>query len=211
MPTPAVVQQFNMDPVKSSPISNPPSSNITNIPAEAYQTYMKIVDPEGIYLNKLSRLLYNSYLVDSNIEDPNSPVPGKKLVRIGGVNQKTLVNWEGYNTITNNFLLLASEVISTTEFDTSELDLRRICVNGVWGIIFQLVRNWEDWDFNDETEIITLGNALWFNIYGVSRRSTGGGKMLGFLTNLFKYIGNRNHPEDDRNQVKFWGNKNATT
>lgn len=201
-------QNFIMAPPK------PPSQHVTpgaiasssvSIPAEAYQTYNKIIDPEGIYLNKLSRLLYSAYLVKSDVYDPSSPAPGYKLVEIGGKNRKTLVNWEGYNTITNNFMLLVSEVISTTEFDLKELNLKQLCIDGIWAIIFQLIANWEDWDFNDPTQIVPLTMELWFNVYSVSRRSTGGGKMLKFLTGIFKFLGpHRSSDDEERDKVKFW-------
>lgn len=178
-------------------------SNI-NVPAEAYETYTKIIDPDGIYLNKLSRLLWNCYLVKSDEFDPRSPVAGYKLVEIGGTARK-MMSWEGYNTITNNFILLVSEAISTTEFDQKEINLKQVCFDAIWGIICQLVANWDIWEFDDPMEIMNIGIALWFNIYSVSRRSTGGGKMLQFLTNLFKHLGGRRNDEpDERHKVKFW-------
>lgn len=204
-----VQQQFIMTAPKqpqNQPIQ-PQNPSIPSIPAEAYLTYLKIIDPEGIYLNKLSRLLYSAYLIKTDTVDEKSPVPGYRLAEIGGDKRKTLVNWDGYNTVTNNYLLLVSEVISTTEFDLKEINLKRVCIDGVWSIIFQLVANWEAWEFTDETEILPLGIGMWFNVYGLSRRSTGGGKMLHFLTGLFKFLGpHRGKYEDENpNKVKFWG------
>jgi len=204
---PEVQQNFIMQPPKQSGSSTtiPAASAVVNLPAEAYQTYNKIIDPEGIFLNKLSRLLYSAILVKSDVLDESSPIPGYKLIEVGGKFRKTLVNWDGYNIITNNFIMLVSEVISTTEFDTKEINLKEICKDGVMAIIDQLVVNWDSWDFKDPMEIMPLAVQMWFNLYGVARRSTGGGKMLKFLTGIFKFLGpNRSTEEEHKDRVKFW-------
>ena len=205
----AIQQQFNIKPPDrpDGAGASMPGTHVTNIPGEVYETYVKIIDPDGIYLNKLSRLLWNCYLVKSDEFDPRSPVPSYKLVEIGDKEEKKMMSWTGYNTITNNFILYVSEVISTTEFDEKGIDLRQVCFDGTWAIMSQPAENWDIWEFRDEGEIETLGIAIWFNLYSVSRRSTNGGKMLGFLTNLFKHLGNKkNEPEEDRHKVKFWKN-----
>ena len=218
MPSPPVVQQFNMSPAKSPVNGVSSSGNAVHIPGEAYTAALKIIDPEAIFLNKLSRLLYNAYLTPSEFADPNSPVPGYKLSLISPGKDKegkelprhTLVNWDGYNTITNNYMLLVSEAISTTEFDTKEIQLKQFCIDGVWAIMVQLITNWEEWEFRDPAQIVPLGLELWFNLYAVSRRSTGGGHMLQFLTGLFKFLGARNKDDrEDANKVSFWGKPDA--
>ena len=206
---PAGLQQnFIMQPPKQSPAQAALSNSavpMLNVPGEAFQTYHKIIDPEGIFLNKLSRLLYSSMLVKSDVIDESSPIPGYRLTKVGGSNRTTLVNWEGYNTITNNYMLLVSEVISTTEFDVKEINLKDICRDGVMAIIDQIVVNWDKWEFKDPMQLMPLALEMWLNLYGVCRRSTGGGKMLKFLTGLFKFLGPNKHFEDEpRDRVKFW-------
>lgn len=211
MPAP-LQQNFIMQPPKD-PVAMPSmqQGGMTQIPAEAYLTYMKVIDPEGIYLNKYSRLLYNSYLVRSDVFDETSPIPGYKRMQIGGPGKKTLVNWDGYSTITNNFIILVSEAVSTTEFDLKEINLKRICIDGVWSIIVQLVTNWEDWEFDDPAEIMPLGIGMWLNVYSITRRSTGGGKMLHFLTGLFKFLGpHRPRDEENPQAIKFWRSNGST-
>jgi len=206
MAVPVVEQKFMMNqperPEGHTGISSNPS---VNVPAEAYETYTKIIDPDAIYLNKMSRLLWDCYLVKSEEFDPKSPVPGYKLIEIGGKDVKKMMSWEGYNTITNNFIMLVSEAISTSEFDQKELNLKKVCFDGVWAIICQLVANWDAWEFDDPNQIMTLGIEMWFNVYAISRRSSKGG-MLRFLTDIFKHLGGkRNQEDEERHKVKFWG------
>lgn len=206
MAVPAIEQKFMMQaPERPEGHSGSIGNTQVNVPAEAYETYTKIIDPDAIYLNKLSRLLWNCYLVKSEEFDPRSPVPGYKLIEIGGATAKKMMSWEGYNTITNNFVMLVSEAISTSEFDQKDLNLRKVCFDGVWAIICQLVANWDVWEFDDPNEIMTLGIEMWFNMYAVSRRSNKGGFMH-FLTDIFKHLGNNRRAEDEeRHKVKFWG------
>src|SRR5690349_7007948 len=114
-------QNFNITPPRNPLQINPAQQNDNRISDEAYRTYNKLVDPEGIFQNKLARMLYSAVLVKSETFDPNSPMEGYKLVLLGGKNRKPAMSWEGYNMIASSYILLASEVISTTEFDVKEI------------------------------------------------------------------------------------------
>jgi hypothetical protein len=199
------------------------TTHITNIPAEAYNSFNKMVDPDAMFLNKITRGLISAVMVKDDIGDSVSPLPGFKLVGIGQsldpdnpdytlpdkdgkiYRRNTQVKYEGYNIIVNNFLMLVSEAISTTDFDPKEIDLRAVTVDGIMGIVEQIVTNWEDWEWNDETQTMNLGLAMWFNMYAISRRSTGGGKMLQFLTGIFKFLAPHGRGEEENaNKMIFW-------
>ena len=189
-----------------TPMGQPPI-----IPPEVLDTYNRIIDPKGIYLGTLTRLLYHANLVKDDTFDPTSPLPGYKLVPLEAPEfsgkkkeRKTLVNWDGYNTLTNNFIMMVSEPISTTQLDVKEIKLKDVLIDGVWNIIVQLVTNWEDWEFEDPSAILTIGYQMWWNAYAVSRRSTGG-KMLNFLTGLIRATSSDKEKENKPEKVHFWG------
>jgi len=207
MPQPgaAVQANFNMQPVKESVSGQPYGyQQPTQISDEAYRTYNKLVDPEGIYANKLSRMLFSSVLVKSNTEDPMSPFEGYTLKKLGGKDTKTAMNWDGYNEVSSGFIFLGSEIASTTEFDVREIDLKSVCLEGITSITDRIVCNRREWEVRDPLIIMELGLAMWFNLYGLCRRSTGGGKMLMFITGLFKFLGPKRDSEEQQQQRGFW-------
>ena len=210
MPNPPTTlnQNFNLKPANPTyAIGNspPPENRVSD---EAYRTYNKLVDPEGIFLNKLTRMLYSAVLIKSNDFDPNSPVEGYKLVLLGGGSRKAAMSWEGYNMITSSYILLCSEVISTTEFDVKEINLRQVGIDGIMGIMDMAVANRKNWHIRDPMIYVPLGMAMWFNFYSICRRSTGGGKMLMFITGLFKFLGRKNgEDEESPSKVRFWSRR----
>jgi hypothetical protein len=203
VPSSAVQANFNMTPVKDGVSSGPYGGQPVQVSDEAYRTYNKLVDPEGIFGNKLSRMLFSSVLVKSDEPDGLSPFEGYALKKIGPANSKTAMNWEGYNEVASGYILLASEVISTTEFDTKELDLKTICVEGISSIVDRIVCNRREWEVRDPLLIMEVGLSMWFNLYSLCRRSTGGGKMLMFITGLFKFISHNRNDEEERARG-FW-------
>lgn len=207
-PGAAVQANFNMTPIKESVSGMPYGAGYQQpqVSEEAYRTYNKLVDPEGIFANKLSRLLYSSVLVRSNEPDNNSPIEGYKLQKLGPANAPTAMNWTGYNEVSSAFILLASEVASTTEFDVKEIDLKEMCLEGITSITDRIVCNRKEWAVRDPLIIMELGLAMWFNLYGLCRRSTGGGKMLMFITGLFKFLG-PHQGQDEQQKNSIWGKR----
>lgn len=211
MPVPTKLEQnFNITPPRYPTQPSTRTENSDRISDEAYRTYNKLVDPEGIFQNKLARMLYSSVLVKSETFDPASPMEGYKLVLLGGKNRKPAMNWEGYNMVASSFILLASEVVSTTEFDTKEIQLKEVCIDGIFGIIDMALANRRKWQISDPQLYVPLGTAMWFNLYGLCRRSTGGGKMLMFITGLFKFLGHGSFEDQEQNsKVRFWSRGRA--
>lgn len=213
MPNPPtkLEQNFNITPARPQIGLNSQAPQQNQISDEAYRTYNKLVDPEGIFLNKMTRMLYSGVLLHSDVYDPNSPMEGYRLVLLGGTARREPMSWEGYNMITSSYILLCSEVISTTEFNPKEIDLKRICQDGVMSIIDMAVANRKNWRIRDPMIYVPLGMAMWFNLYGIMRRSTGGGKMLMFITGLFKFLGsNRHEDEEPANRVRFFNRPRHT-
>lgn len=205
MPGAAVQANFNMQPVKESVSSNPYGYNQQpQVSDEAYRTYNKLVDPEGIFANKLSRMLYGSVLIKSNEPDPYSPFEGYQLKKLGGKNTNTAMNWDGYNEVASGFIFLASEVASTTEFDVKEIDLQSLCIEGITSITDRIVCNRKEWAVRDPLIVMEIGLSMWFNLYGLCRRSTGGGKMLMFITGLFKFLGPKQDANGEQQNRGFW-------
>ena len=198
-----VTANFNMQPINEH-LGSSYGQQQPQISDEAYRTYTKLVDPEGIFANKISRMLFSSVLVKSNESDDLSPFEGYSLKRLGGADAKTAMNWDGYNEVSSAYIFLASEIVSTTEFDVKEIDLQSMCVEGVMSIMDRVVCNRKEWTVRDPLLIMEIGHAMWFNLYGLCRRSTGGGKMLMFITGLFKFIGGRNQQPTEEQKKGFW-------
>lgn len=139
-------------------------------PPEGYRFYEKLVDPEVMFLNKITGILYGARLVKSNTPDPDSPVPGYSLVKIGGTNWKHPMNLEGYQTTVHDCLLILGEDKSTTIFP-DDYNLALFSGRKTMSIIGMMGANREDWEFSNYTLIYPFGLSLWNSIVAIHSRS----------------------------------------
>lgn len=201
-----LAQQFVFNPPKqaggASVAGSSPISFTT--PAEAFETFYKAIDPELMYLNPLSRLLYSAQYVKSDEADPSSLLPGYKLIMIGGKGRKPKVNWDGYNTIMNTFLMNVGTAISTTEFDRKEFQLLKFCIDSTMAMDDMLIANRKEWEFTDFAFHMPFGMTVCYNIYAIACRSANGGRMM---KDMMKALGGafaHRGTEEDKVKPQIW-------
>lgn len=208
MPAP-IAQQFILNPPRTGGLAAAGGSSPVSYttPAEAFETFYKAIDPELMYLNPLSRLLYNVAYVKSDEPDPRSLLPGYRLVEVGGVGdkkRKPKVNWDGYNTVMNTFMMNVGIAISTTEFDRKEFQLLKFCIDATMALDDMLIANRREWEFSDFAFHIPFGMMVCYNIYAVACRSANGGRMM---KDMMKALGGAlsgGSREEDRTSPKVW-------
>ncbi len=195
-----LAQQFVLNPP-------PTHSDVANTgiaftaPAEAFETFYKLVDPELIYLNQLTRLLYSAQYVKTNQPDPESLLPGYKLAEMPGEKK---VNWEGYNTIANVFLMDVGIAISTTEINTKEFRLLQFCIDKTMAIDDMLIANREKWNFTDFAFHVPFGMTIFYNLYAIASRSSNGGKMMNGMIKALNGILGSVGQQEDQNKPRIW-------
>ena len=143
---------------------------IPQMPGEGYKLIDKIIDPNALYLDKLTTFLYSAHLVKSPIIDPESPVPGFKLIKIGGKNWKPNMNQVGYATTTSEVLMALSEDGSVTRFP-DDFKLQFFAARQTMAIINMMGTNREDWEFTNYSIIYPFGLTLWKAIVATLSRS----------------------------------------
>jgi len=162
-----------INPPKAPEPSYPQLTNpalVPQISGEGYKLIDRLVDPNALYLDKLTTLLYSAHLQKSTTIDPESPVPGFKLTKIGGTKWKPNVNLIGYTTITSEVLMALSEDGSVTRFP-SDFQLPRFCARQTMSIIGMMIANNEEWEFTNYTIIYPFGLTLWKALVATLSRS----------------------------------------
>lgn len=206
--TPSLQQNFIMPPQKQPQFSAAASGVALSYtpPTAAFETAYKIIDPEVMFHNRISKLLYNAQYVKANDTDPGSLIEGYKLVKIRDLEGKEAppkISWDGFSTIMNTYLLSVTEAASTTDFD-KDFQLRDFCVDNTLAIMVMLAANRRIWKFKDSALIVPLGMNLWYNMYAIGRRSMNGGKTLSaILKGLIGYMGHKPEEEGGRKPI-FW-------
>lgn len=191
-------QQFVFSPPQRQ---NEISSIAFTAPAEAFETFYKLVDPELIYLNQLTRLLYSAQYVKTPQPDPESLLPGYKLVELPGEKK---VNWEGYNTIANIFLMDVGIAISTTEINTKEFKLIKFCIDKTMALDDMLIANRERWNFTDFAFHVPFGMTVFYSMYAVASRSANGGKMMNGMIKALNNALSIRANEEEVARPRFW-------
>lgn len=164
-----------------------------------YKTIQRIMDPEYIMMNKLSRLLYSSQLIKTETIDMDSPIPGYTLVKLKDTDGtwKTNINYLGYQTIANMILMLTNEAISTAEFKEKNFNLEDFTFDATMGIIDTLCINHREWVFQNASLVEPIGMIIWENIYAIGSRGMNGGKTLRWI---FQALMGRNGLESNEPQ-----------
>lgn len=137
---------------------------------KGYQLIDRLVDPNALYLDKLTTFLYSAHLVKSPTIDPESPVPGYKLIKIGGANWKPNVNQVGYATISSEILMALSEDGSVTRFP-DDFKLQFFSARQVMAIINMMAVNREEWQFTNYSMLYPFGLTMWKAIVATLSRS----------------------------------------
>lgn len=158
---------------REQPSSLPSLTNANLIPQmsdKGYQLIDRLVDPNALYLDKLTTFLYSAHLTKSSIPDPESPVPGYKLMKIGGEHWKPNMNQEGYATTTAEILMALSEDGSVTRFP-DDFKLQFFAARQTMSIIGMMIANREAWEFTNYSIIYPFGHTLWKAIVATLSRS----------------------------------------
>ena len=140
------------------------------VSGEGYKLVDRIVDPNAIYLDKLTMFLYSARLVKTKTLDPDSPLPGFTILKIGGDNWKPNVNLLGYTTIASEILMALAEDGSITRFP-DYFKLEFFCARQVMSIIGMMMANREEWEFTNYTIIYPFGHTLWKAMVATLSRS----------------------------------------
>lgn len=156
---------------QDNPLSSLASNNmIPQISSEGYKLIDRLVDPNALYLDKLTTFLYSAHLVKSNTISEDDFIPGYRLVKVGGVKWKPNVNLIGTQTITSEVLMALAEDGSVTRFPADFL-LERFAARQTMAIIGMMISNREEWEFTNYTMIYPFGLTLWKAIVAVLSRS----------------------------------------
>lgn len=154
----------------------PSLSNLANaqlIPqmsGEGYKLVDRLIDPNAIYLDKLTAFLYNAHLQKSSIPDPESPIPGYKLLKIGGKKWRPNMNQDGYSTASSEILMALAEDGSITRFP-NDFKLQFFCARQTMAIICMMCTNREDWEFTNYSIIYSFGLTMWKAMVATLSRS----------------------------------------
>ena len=174
--TNVVVQTTPRGPDPSTLVS-PRNNIISNFSPEQVKLYERLMDSEAMFMNKLTRLLYNAELIKSNTIDMDSPIAGFTLAKHGfsedpKKNQwKPNINFTGYLTVTNTVLLLTSDAMSSTKLDSDKFDLGYFCYTSTLSVTDMITSNREKWEFTDPMLIVDIGLCIWINVYSIASRS----------------------------------------
>lgn len=137
---------------------------------KGYQVVQAIIDPNAIYLDKLTAFLYSAHLTKSPVYDAESPVPGYKLTKIGGKDWKPNMSQTGYSTTVSEVLMALSEDGSVTRFP-DEFKLQFYAARQTMAIIGMMIANREEWEFTNYSIIYPFGLTLWKAIVATLSRS----------------------------------------
>ena len=160
---------------KGQPESNPLTSLgaqnlIPQISSEGYKLIDRLVDPNALYLDKLTTYLYSAHLIKSNQISDEDFIPGYRLVKVGGSKWKPNVNLIGTTTITSEVLMALAEDGSVTRFPNDFL-LQRFCSRQTMAIIGMMISNREEWEFTNYTMIYPFGLTLFKAMVATLSRS----------------------------------------
>ena len=162
--TPSAVKQ-------DSQLPNLQNTNLVpQMSDKGYQLIDRLVDPNALYLDKLTTFLYAGHLTKSQVYDPESPVPGYKLTKIGGKAWKPNMNQSGYSTTVSEVLMALSEDGSVTRFP-DDFKLQYFAARQTMAIIGMMIANREEWEFTNYTIIYPFGLTLWKAIVATLSRS----------------------------------------
>jgi len=140
------------------------------ISGEGYKLIDRLVDPNALYLDKLTTFLYCAHLVKSNTFDPESPYPGYRLMKVGGTNWKPNMNLLGYTTVSSEILMALAEDGSVTRFP-KDFMLAFFCARQTMSIIAMMCANRKEWEFTNYMLIDSFGHTLWKALVAVLSRS----------------------------------------
>jgi hypothetical protein len=146
------------------------SNMIPQMSDKGYQVVQAIIDPNAIYLDKMTAFLYGAHLTKSPIYDPESPVPGYKLTKVGGLNWKPNMNQTGYSTTVSEVLMALSEDGSVTRFP-NDFKLQYYAARQTMSIVGMMIANREEWEFTNYSIIYPFGLTLWKAIVATLSRS----------------------------------------
>ena len=202
-----VAQQFIIHPPAGSKSLQPNrdlNQPLYQTSDEGWRSIMKMFNPDAVWLDKITRLLYSATLVKTNTTDKSSPLSGYTLQDItadGTGKPIRNINYEGYITYANNFILFCSEVHSTTHAEPKEVSPLISAIDDTFALIDMLTANWEAWGYTNELLTVPLGLATFEGIYFTRRRSVGGN----FLAKLFRAFSPspNQEPMDEKPRVKF--------
>jgi len=168
------------------------------------KSVLELVDPDVLYLDKLTRLLYSASLVKTGASDPKSPLSGYSLqMTMDEKNEHhPTISYEGYATIANNYILFVTHTHATTHLDTKKYNLEESAVMDTMSLMDMLCANWEAWHFENDTMIVSLGLAIFEGIYFTRRRSAEG-NMLNKLVKILSGGSNPSMQEDGKPKVKW--------
>lgn len=135
---------------------------------EETKFYKELVNTDSLFANKLCGLFFGGRLIPSGTIDPESPIPGYRLVRRSDVKEN--ISIEGFTTLMHMCLIPLGEDKSTTLYG-DDFQLPRFSVRQTMSIIVMLAANHEDWKCENYTLIWPFGHALWDSIVAIHERS----------------------------------------
>jgi hypothetical protein len=213
------VQQFVINPPpRINPVQPDPRLSQPQVfaqTAESYEFYKSLVISDVLWLDKLTRLLYSATLVRTNKIDPQSPLPGHTLVKVSLTNPedpstaikikrkdawRPNINFTGYMTVANNFLLFVSEVSSTTSLDEKTFNIKGFAVDSTMAIADMICANRKQWEFENHTLIRPIGLAVFKAIYYSDRRSIHGNLLEKIWSNIMQPVA---HKEKEEPKIKL--------
>lgn len=193
--------------VQENPLSSIASGNmIPQMSSEGYKLIDKLLDSNTLWLDKLTTLLYCAHLVKDSVPDPDSPIPGFRLVKIGGeAKWKPNVNLVGYTTVVSEILLAINVEGSITRFPDDFL-LQRFASRQTMAIVGLMLSNRSDYAFQNYTIIYPFGLTLWKALVAILSRSVAGpGKttLMDKIMSPMLWLGQNNSQAETPNKKWF--------
>jgi hypothetical protein len=139
---------------------------LPTISPEAYKTYEKLIDPEVLFMKKLTGVLYGGRLLKTSTTDPNSPLEGYRLVEP----EKPNMSLTGYTTVAADIMMILGEDKSTTVWPR-KYDLAMYAARKTMSEVGIMMANREEWEFTNYTLVYPFGLTLWNAIVAVHSRS----------------------------------------
>lgn len=195
-------------PRTDTPLTNGPqfSSTIPVMSPESYKFLEQILSSDKLFIAVLTRYLYCAQLVKTNIADPDSPLEGYKLVKIGGDKWKPNMNLQGFQTTMNQVLFDGSAAVSTAKLTKDLIDVRRAVYRNTLSLANMMASNRESWEFKNYTLIRPFCHAVFLNITSIASRSIADGKIPIIDRILHPNMWNSMKPEQNENMggQKSW-------
>lgn len=192
--------------VQDSPLSSLGSgSMIPQMSSEGYKLIDKLLDSNTLWLDKLTTLLYAAHLVKDSVIDPESPIPGYRLMKVGGAKWKPNVNLVGYTTIVSEILLAINVEGSITRFPDDFL-LQRFAARQTMAIVGMMISNREEYDFENYTIIYPFGLTLWKALVAILSRSVAGPGRTTLMDKIMSpmlWLGQNNSQAETPNKKWF--------